>query len=264
MVSYQGAISLASICVYVPTLYISTLLAIRHGFGSNAVWIFLILFSLVRITGESLQLAATEFFPPASAPNTSLDSGAAIMTEIGLTPLLMSSVSLLSRLYTPKGRRMAWVLSFMGIPVLISLILIVAGGIDPTSRDGPTFSANGEIQAAMAIYCGCYLLLVWCVLVLFTRILKADRDEIKILFTVAFSLPMLAVVVAYTMAYAFESIHGDQRFNVISGSNTLQLFLAMNLDPQETSAAALFENITLVPLLVTASFRPEESKHLPT
>jgi len=33
------------------------------------------------------------------------------------------------------------------IPLIISFILIVAGGIDPDSRDGPTFAATEATKA---------------------------------------------------------------------------------------------------------------------
>jgi len=222
MPSYQGNLSIANIAIFTPLAYLSLLLALRHGWGSNAAWIFLVLFTLTRVTGETLQLAATEFFP-ASAPNTSLGTGSAILNEISLTPLLMATVSLLSRLYTPKGRRMAWILSFIGVPVLISLALIVAGGIDPESREGPTFASDGPIRAGMVIYLVCYLIVVWCTGTIGLRIMKAELWEWWILGTVTLSLPSLAVRVSYSMAFAYEDLWGSQRFNVISGSSTLQL-----------------------------------------
>ena len=55
---------------------------------------------------------------------------------------------------------MQWILLLLYIPLIVSLILIVAGGIDPDSRDGPTFAATEPTKAGIAIYCGCFIVLV--------------------------------------------------------------------------------------------------------
>jgi hypothetical protein len=171
----------------------------------------------------ALDLASTAMFPPASAPNTSLQSGVAILTSISLTPLFMSTSSVLNMTTNPKGRRMQWVLIILHIPLIISLILIVAGGIDPDSRDGPTFAATEPTKAGIAMYCACFTLLIWATTTIAARLYLATPMEIKILTTVVLSLPFFLVDVVYMMCFAFENLWGSQRFNVISGDVTLQL-----------------------------------------
>jgi hypothetical protein len=162
-------------------------------------------------------------FPPASAPNTTLQSGVAILTSISLTPLFMSTSSVLNMTTNPKGRRMQWVLIILHIPLIISLILIVAGGIDPDSRDGPTFAATEPTKAGIAMYCACFTLLIWATTTIAARLYLATPMEVKILTTVVLSLPFFLVDVVYMMCFAFENLWGSQRFNVISGDVTLQL-----------------------------------------
>ena len=223
MVAYNGIVNIVSLVLYSIYLGISIHLVLRHGVGKSIAWASLAIFSLCRLVQASLDLAATEMFPPASAPNTSLESGVAILTEIGLTPLFMATTSLLNSTSNPKGRRMAWILLLLGIPLLISLVLIVAGGIDPDSRDGPTFAATDETKAGVALYCAAFIVLVWSTAIISARLYLADPIEIKILTTVVLSLPFFTVDVVYYMCFAFESLLGSQRFNVISGSTTLQL-----------------------------------------
>ena len=223
MVRYGGIVNITSLVIYAVYLAICIFVWIRTRLGHNAVWMWIAIFCLCRLVQVSLDLAATEMFPPASAANTSLESGVAILTELGLTPLLMATISLLSATSNPKGRRMATILLFLGIPLIVSLILIVAGGIDPDSRDGPTFAATGPTKAGMAIYVVCFGTLVWSTTVISTRIYMADSTEVKILMTVVLSLPFFTIVVVYFLCFAFQDLWGSQKFNVISGSVTLQL-----------------------------------------
>ncbi|KAF2181127.1 hypothetical protein K469DRAFT_713998 [Zopfia rhizophila CBS 207.26] len=87
----------------------------------------MIVLALCRLTQVSLNLAATELYPPQTAANTALESGVAILTEIGLTPLFMSTASLLNATDRPKGRRMQWILIFLHVPLFRSLILSFTG-----------------------------------------------------------------------------------------------------------------------------------------
>lgn len=153
----------------------------------------------------------------------SLESGVAILTEISLTPLFMSTASVLNMTSGPKGRRMQWILILLHVPLLISLILIVAGGIDPDSREGPTFASTELTKAGISIYCASFVILIWATCTIAARLYLANPVEVKILTTVVLSLPFFLVDVVYMMCFAFQSQSGDQRFNVISGSVTIQL-----------------------------------------
>lgn len=112
------------------------------------------------------------------------------------------------------------------IPLVISFILIVAGGIDPDSRDGPTFAATEATKAGVTLYVACFIVLVWATTVISARLYLADSDEVKILTTVVLSLPFFVVDVVYMMCFAYETWVDNltrMRFNVISGNVTIQL-----------------------------------------
>jgi len=151
--------------------------------------------------------------------------------------LFMATSSLLNATTRPKGRRMQWILLMVHIPLIISFILIVAGGIDPDSRDGPTFAATEATKAGVSLYLACFLVLIWSTTVISARLYLADRDEVRILTTVVMSLPFFVVDVVYMMCFAFEkwvpNITQDGwqggRFNVISGDVTLQLCMYVSL-----------------------------------
>ena len=125
---------------------------------------------------------------------------------------------------------MQWVLLLLYIPLVISLVLIVAGGIDPDSTDGPTFAATESTKAGVGLYCACFVILVWATVVITSRLYLASSKEVKILTTVTLSLPFFLVDVVYMMCFAFESNDGNQIFNVISGSVTLQLCMQVVME----------------------------------
>jgi hypothetical protein len=186
--------------------------------------------SLCRIVQVSLDLAATEMYEPETAANTALSSGVAILTEIGLTPLFMSTASLLNATTRPKGRRMQWLLLLLHVPLIISLVLIVAGSIDPDARDTQTFEATESTKAGIALYCACFVILVMATVIISSRLYLATPTEAMILTTVVLSLPFFLVDIVYMMCFAFESFVGSQNFNVISGNVTLQLCMQVVME----------------------------------
>jgi hypothetical protein len=125
---------------------------------------------------------------------------------------------------------MQWILLMVHIPLVLSFILIVAGGIDPDSRDGPTFAATEATKAGVSLYLACFVVLIWATTVISARLYLADSEEVKILTTVVLSLPFFVVDVVYMMCFAFEQWSPNDfdgwehmRFNVISGTVTIQL-----------------------------------------
>jgi hypothetical protein len=225
-IKYPVVVNIVTLVVFFLYLLISIYLVIRQGLGRSWPWIWLLLLSVCRLTQVSLDLAATVIYPAASVPNTSLSSGVAILTSMGLTPLFMATSSLLNATTRPKGRRMQWILLCTHIPLIISFILIVAGGLDPDSRDGPTFAATEATKAGISLYLACFIVLIWATTVISARLYLADSQEVKILTTVVLSLPFFVVDVVYMMCFAFEpwaDSFSKMRFNVISGNVTLQL-----------------------------------------
>lgn len=233
VLSYGAIVNIVTIVIFLIYLGLSIYLIVRQGLGRSSPWIWLMILSVCRLVQVTLDFIASIKYPEDEVANTTLESGVAILTEMGLTPLFMATNSLLNSTTRPKGRRMQWILLLLHIPLIVSFILIVAGGIDPDSRDGPTFAATDETKAGVALYLSCFIVLIWATTVISARLYLADAVEVKILTTVVLSLPFFTVDIVYMMCFAFEkwdpnwdwTDNGDEymRFNVISGSVTLQL-----------------------------------------
>lgn len=229
---YPGIVNIVTLVVFFVYLVISLYLILRQGLGRSWPWIWLTLLCVCRIVQVSMDLATTQSTPSSEVSNTPVSSGVAILTSMGLTPLFMSTSSLLNTTTKPKGRRMQWILLFVHIPLIISFILIVAGGIDKDSRDGPTYSATEATKAGISLYIVCFLVLIWATAVISARLHLADSQEVKILTTVVLSLPFFVVDIVYMTCFAFESWVDEftkMRFNVISGDVTTQLCMYVHI-----------------------------------
>jgi len=92
MLSTDGRIAIAEICVYVPVFLLTLITVFRHGIGKQLGWIYLTIFCLIRVVGAGFKIASD------NNPTNSTDlEWATILSSIGLNPLLMASMGLLKR-----------------------------------------------------------------------------------------------------------------------------------------------------------------------
>jgi hypothetical protein len=90
-VTYRDGVSILELIAYLPALFVAALLVYRHGVRHSGGFIFLVIFTIVRIVGACCELATI------NKPSTGLYIAAAICSSIGLSPLLMTCSGLLSR-----------------------------------------------------------------------------------------------------------------------------------------------------------------------
>ena len=90
-IDYRDGVSILKLIIYLPYLCASIYVCYRHGFRKNSGWIFLVIFCILRIVGSCAQLATI------SSTSTTPYTIAAVTDSIGLSPLLLSSLGLLSR-----------------------------------------------------------------------------------------------------------------------------------------------------------------------
>lgn len=88
---YSDGISVAELLVFFPALFLSGFLVFRHGFKTNCGYMFLAVFSVVRIIGNCANLARL------SKDSQGLQTTYLICSAIGLTPLYLACSGLLSR-----------------------------------------------------------------------------------------------------------------------------------------------------------------------
>lgn len=89
----NGWLSVGEICVYVPLSFAAAAVCIRHGFSRSSGWIFTLVLCTVRILGAIFQLLTYS-----NPGDTTFIQGALILDSVGLSPLLLATLGLLSRL----------------------------------------------------------------------------------------------------------------------------------------------------------------------
>lgn len=89
----EGGVSVFELLIYFPSLVVAAIVCSRHGFGRSSGWIFTLILCLVRIVGACCQLATY------SSLTKGLLEAVVILDSIGISPLLLATLGLLSRGY---------------------------------------------------------------------------------------------------------------------------------------------------------------------
>lgn len=92
-ITFADGVAIAMLVFYLVSLPLSLFVAMRHGLAKASGWIFLTIFSVIRIIGCSAQLATIS-----QGSNGTAATIAEITLAIGLSGLLLASLGLLSRL----------------------------------------------------------------------------------------------------------------------------------------------------------------------
>jgi len=213
--TYRNDVSIAEIAVYVPSLAVAILLVVRHGFGRNAGWIFLITFCLARIIGSAMSLAAIT-----NPTSSSLLTGASILQNVGFSPLELACISLLSRLVENINRThqtfvKTRMLKLIETIITVGLIVGIVGGVNAadTYQKTGVYSPTSLTKAGTALLVASFILLVIATILTSFSVSHAEHGEKRILMAIAISLPFLAIRLAYSCMATFSH---DHNFSMIS------------------------------------------------
>jgi hypothetical protein len=88
----RGYVSIVQLIVYIPCWVLGFIVCRRHGFKRSSGWIFILILSTVRIAGSICQLLTY------SDVSDDLIKATAILDSIGLAPLLLTLLGVVSRL----------------------------------------------------------------------------------------------------------------------------------------------------------------------
>ncbi len=89
----HGWVSVAELCIYIPLLLLSLYVCIRQGFYRSSGWVYTFILCLVRVIGPIFQIVARS-----NPGNTGLIRAAVTLDAIGISPLFLATLGLLSRL----------------------------------------------------------------------------------------------------------------------------------------------------------------------
>ncbi|KAI6133378.1 hypothetical protein EDD16DRAFT_1890941 [Pisolithus croceorrhizus] len=228
----QGILAAVTLAIYFPIFFFAARIAFRYGVGQKG-WIILTIFTLIRIIGGALLVAAEEVRPVV----TGLYIGGYALEASGLSPLLMSTLALLQQTtQTPDGQlrygRAFRLLHLLGVAALVLTIV----GISESGSSATTMRRAGVILFAV----------LYVIIVLGAVVQWASRQQVmkyrkQLLIAISVALPFLAVRTLYSILSTFSSstfITTDStttstsngalaKFNMFTGE--WQIFLAMDL-----------------------------------
>src|ERR1700739_3343160 len=87
----RGGVSIFELIIYFPAIVVAAIVCSRHGFGRSSGWIFTLILCLVRIIGACCQLVTYH------SETKVLLEAVVILDAIGISPLLLATLGLLSR-----------------------------------------------------------------------------------------------------------------------------------------------------------------------
>ncbi|KAK3380341.1 hypothetical protein B0T24DRAFT_190916 [Lasiosphaeria ovina] len=249
-------IAIGTIVVYVPALAVAVTLALRHGFGRNAGWLFLVVFSVARILGSALQLATIN-----DPTNVGLIVGAATLLSIGISALVLVMLALIGRVLggiARQGTGYAVVeprtLRLVQLVVLVGLILGIVGGTklgDAVSKafDGqaqgqapPAYSIPAESKAGLGLLIAGYAILVGVTLAAAAHVGHVAAGERRLLLAVGLALPFLLVRIVFSAMATFGS---DPNFRSFGGSPNYPHYLIGMAIVMEMATVAIIEAVGL-------------------
>lgn len=245
--SELDAISVACIAFYTPALFLSSYLAFIHGFRRNAGWLYLVIFSVIRLMSASFQLASVYSSPG----NLDLIIGAQTLLSIGISAMVLTMLGLLSRVLESissyggedtlvKPRYIRWVQLF----VIVGLILgIVGGSLSGSSvSSGQGFKIFSETKIGLGFMIAGFGIVVIATILTAFQVNKAEKGEKRLLLAVAIAIPFVAVRVVFSGI----AVYGDNPdFSAYRGSTKYASYLLGMAIIMEMCCVVIFEGVGL-------------------
>jgi hypothetical protein len=223
-------IAIAQIVLYSIFLAGAIYLALVHGFGRNAGWLYLVLFSLIRIVGSAFRVATL------NSAAIWLFIGWNTLNSIGVSPLILILLGLLSRVLVnirksrptqlnPHHLRLTQAL------VVVGLVLGIVGGVKTglaSVAAKATVEYKAESKVGLGLLVGGYALLCATTVIIGAQVKSADPAEWRIIPTVAASLAFVLVRLVYSCIRVYGDSGSDGSVGEYFGMSVLmELFVVL-------------------------------------
>ncbi|KAF7593325.1 hypothetical protein BBP40_011705 [Aspergillus hancockii] len=233
-------VAIAQLVVYIPTALATVFVVLRHSFHTQLGWIYLGIFSGIRIAGAIMEIIGDR------NPNNSSDIEWAMILHfdessqgVPSSPGSQRSVILqglssssgiankLQGLYSENATaisRRSKAIELLHIPALIALVLSIIGGTDQASSE-ISQHAGGKTKPRVAtiLFLAVYVALcvLWLTIVKDLRLMVSSQK--RIVGAILFAVPLIACRLLYSLISIFGH---DRRFSTFGGDATVQLCMA--------------------------------------
>ncbi|CAK7265617.1 hypothetical protein SEPCBS57363_001674 [Sporothrix epigloea] len=245
-------ISILQLAFFFPSLVVAGTLTYRHGFRRSSGWIYLVILSLMRIIGASMELATIS-----SPDNTSIAIGAQILQNIGLSPLILVLLGLISRSYLAMSENSrpslpnTRVLRLLQLVIVVGLLLSIVGGVNTGNQVAKelgngspiSYKVASESKAGTALMVLGYALLVLSAMALLFRIGNIPLGEKRLLIAVFVALPFVFVRLLYSILSIFDT--SNTNFHQFGGSTDAGYYVLGMCTAMEIITVIIFEAVGL-------------------
>ncbi|UKZ68487.1 uncharacterized protein TrAtP1_009520 [Trichoderma atroviride] len=226
----HGKLAVVEVIIYVPIGLFCVYNNIRHGFRRDVGWIYLTIFSIIKIAGSVMTIQIE------NGTNTSMATTATILNTVALSPLLNASLCFLNVGLDKAhsfARHVTKALKLVHILIIAGLILSITGGISRTKTAQDSLDAGArELQLASIVFAVVWVLVAIACLMYIKNLHYVQSAAKKLVLSVAMALPFLLVRIVYSALNAINldtsSSHGHtMKFNPVLGSWRLYLVLGL-------------------------------------
>ena len=216
-----GGVSVFELLIYFPALIVAAIVCSRHGFGRASGWVFTLILCLVRIIGACCQLATY------SGESTGLIEAIIILESVGISPLLLATLGLLSRAVDSAGPNSghfkAIHFRLLQLLITIGLILAIVGGTNSTSSTG-VYTPQPTRMAGDGLYLVAFGARSFVGLVTLSSLSNAPAEDRRLVWAVLAALPFIIVRIIYSLITVFTS---NSQFSLLTGSVIIHVFMAI-------------------------------------
>jgi len=217
-----GGVSVFELIIYFPALILAAIVCSRHGFGRSSGFVFTLILCLVRIIGACCQLATY------SSNSVGLEEAVIILDSIGISPLLLATLGLLSRCVDSVGHSSSTIVRTLQFRILqliitIGLILCIVGGTSSTSSTG-VYTPQGTTKAGLILYVFGFVAILVIAIMTLHKLGGVSSDERWLVWAVLIALPLILVRLAYSLTSVFAH---DHNFNLVTGSVAIHVVMAI-------------------------------------
>ncbi|KAF2677625.1 hypothetical protein K458DRAFT_377896 [Lentithecium fluviatile CBS 122367] len=219
----QSGVSVLELILYFPALAVAAIVCKRHGFNRSSGFIFTLVLCIVRITGACCQLAMNH------SSSKGLIEAVLILESVGLSPLLLATLGLLSRCAdsivptSSKGMFSAIHFRIVQLVITLGMILSIAGGTSSITPSG-VYQPQTTSKAGIILYLLALIALAMIGIFTAIQLSSGPKDDRRIAWVAMLALPFISIRLIYAFLAVFSN---NKRFYPATGSVVIHLFMAV-------------------------------------
>lgn len=219
----RDSIAAIELIYYIPFTFLSIFVCYRHGFNRSSGWIYTLILCIVRIVGGICQ------FVSHNNQSASLVQTILILDSVGLSPLLLATLGLLSRFVdfintysTPRfTMRHLRIIQFV---LFIGLILAIAGGTSISVDANGTYHIPSTSKIGVVLYIVGLVGLTAIFILSAPSTGKVPSKERRVPLAIALALPFILVRLIYSILSVFLHNH---LFSIATGSVPVRIAMSL-------------------------------------